>query len=479
MKSCEKKWQRCLDKIRDNVGTEKFNYWFTKIRVSDYVETEGEKRLTLFVPSQFYYNLFEGEVQLAGIGTSFCDLLHRTLISEFGNDLRLSYDIPTISDDEGSNVKIEAARHSLNVTNGTAQKVRTAASTPEKPEFAHFDSHLNSIYNFSNYCVGESNKLPFTIAKYIATNPQKTDFNPFFLYGSVGVGKTHLIQAIGTQLKAEMPQARVLYLTMRLFQNLYSMAVIKKQVPRFLNEYQSIDVLLLDDVQELSFCDGTAEILFPVFNYLHQHNKKLIFTSDRSPNELDGIADRLIDRFKWGAVEELPKPDFNLRRSILMLKAKRNGLELSEEIVDRIARNVTGSVRELESVVLSILGRSIALNMPITLELVDSVLSRAIKASRRRDVNFDMIVETTAEFFKLNPDVIFSHSRSRSIADARQIVMYLCKKHTDLSNKGIGRRLNREHSTVLHGVKAVADRMDVEPEIAEAVSKIENILCRE
>lgn len=477
----QQKWQRCLDKIRDNIGVQKFDTWFSRIKLEDYREAGGKKQLTLFVPSNSYYELLEGKSGLPGIGTSLCHLLRQTLKCEFGQGVSLSYSIPTVAGDKDSIVKVTVPTPSPILTNPLGNKLKTAAlgKGSANVSYEDFDPQLNSTYSFDNYCVGESNKLPYTIAKFIATHPDKTDFNPFFLYGGVGVGKTHLIQAIGISLKEQMPTARVLYTTMRLFEHLYVKAVLAKEVPDFLNWFQTIDVLLLDDVQEL--CgnkEGTASILFPVLNYLHQHNKKLILTSDRPPKELDGIADRLIDRFKWGVVEELPKPDYSLRKEILQAKAQRSGLELSDTIIDMIAKTVTGSVRELEGVVLGILGRAIALNAPLTEGLVADVIERTVAVERKPTINFDMIVEATAEAFSLNPDAIFTKNRTREVADARQVVMYLCGLHTSLSTPAIGRRLNRKHTTVLHGQRAVADRMPHEPELVTAVKKIEAALMR-
>ena len=222
----------------------------------------------------------------------------------------------------------------------------------------------------------------------------------------------------------------------------------------------------------------TASALFPIFNHLHAHNKKMIFSCDRPPQELDGLTDRLIDRFKWGITEPLPAPDLNLRKKILHAKADRNGLDLSDEIIDLIAERATGSVRELEGIVMGLLTRSIKTNMPLSVEMTKEVISHTVKTPVKKIINFDMIVENTAEYFNLNPDNLFSKSRLRDIADARQIVMYLCSKHTDLSTPAIGAKLKREHSTVIYGIKAVKDRISCSKDTAAAVESIEKILLR-
>ena len=263
---------------------------------------------------------------------------------------------------------------------------------------------------------------------------------------------------------------------MRQFQNLYANATIKREIPNFINWFQQMDCILFDDLQELSNKSGTADALFPIFNHLHQNNKKLIFTCDRPPMELDGIADRLIDRFKWGITEPLDNPDYGLRVAILKAKAARNGLDISNDIIDLIAKSTNGSVRELEGIVMGLYTHSITENEPISIELAHKVIGHLVKKVEKKIVNFDMIVENTAEFYHLNPDAIFSKSRLRDIADARQMIMYLCHKHTDLSSPAIGAKLNRKHTTVLHGISTISERLQVEPNLPEVIASIEKMI---
>lgn len=449
-----------MDKIRANIGEDRFRVWFSKIEA----HLESENTLVLFVPSRFFVDKLEDD---------FYGVVCAAIKSEFG-PVRLVYDYHVIVGDKNSKVAIESPQHSHVIKNKLEQSI---SGKPAREMTHDFDSQLNDALNFENYCVGRSNKLPYTIAEHIANHPEKPDFNPFFLYGNVGVGKTHLIQAIGIRIKERNPRAKVLFTSMRGFMQLYQAATIKKEIPQFIKWFQDKDALLFDDLQELSGKVGTAnDALFPIFNHLHQNNKKLIFTCDRPPMELDGIADRLIDRFKWGITEPLESPDYELRRKILDFKAKRNGLDLSEDIIDLIASNATSSVRELEGIVMGIYTRSIIENAPITIELAERVIGHLVKKVEKKSVNFDMIVENTAEFYHLNPDAIFSKSRLRDIADARQMIMYLCKKHTGLSLSAIGAKLNRKHATVLHGITTITDRLSVSREMSEAVESIEKSL---
>ncbi len=461
------KWAKCLEIIRDNIGEARTSTWFGCAKP---VSFENQK-LTLALPTYFYYEKYEDD---------FINLLSTTLRKVFGEGVKLDYQIGIINNDAASNVILSSPQQSHVIKNKFVRSMQDSSplgnsSADNTPDF---DPQLNESLTFENYCVGESNRLPFTIAEYIANNPGKHDFNPFFLYGEVGVGKTHLIQAIGIRVKERNPKAKVLFVSLRQFQNLMANATINKKIPNFLNWFQQMDMLLIDDLQELSHKDGTANVLFPIFNHLHQNGKSLVFTCDRPPMELDGIADRLIDRFKWGITERLPKPDFALKKQILNFKARKNGLNLPEEVIDLIAEQSTGSVRELEGIVMGILTRSITLNAPITLQMAQEVMKNSIKKVERKTINFDMIVEATAEFYKLNPDVIFSKSRVRDIADARQVIMYLCHKLTSLSSSAIGYKLNRRHATVLHGISAIADRLPYAKDLSVAVETIEEDLRR-
>ncbi len=461
-------WAECMELVHANVGEDRFNTWFAcAVPVS--LESDD---LVVKLPSKFYVDKYENE---------FMNLISSAIRKVFGPGVRTWYEYDVISGDRQSSVKISAPKQSHALTNPIARQNHVGAVADRGD---NFDPQLNPALNFENYCVGNSNRLPFTIAEHIANHPDKPDFNPFFLYGNVGVGKTHLIQAIGIRIKEKNPKARVLFVSMRHFANLYQNAYLNGRkggngndgIPQFINWFKTMDCILFDDLQELSGKTGTTEALFAIFNYLHQSNKKLIFTCDRPPMELDGIADRLIDRFKWGITEPLQNPDFELRKKILHFKASKNGLDLNDEIIDLIARSSDSSVRELEGIVMGLYTRAIVHNSPITLQLAEEVIGHLVKVPARKVINFDMIVENTAEYFKLNADTIFTKSRIQDISDARQMIMYLCKKHTNLSSPAIGAKLNRSHATVLHGIKAVEDRMEYSKELCDTVSAIEKAL---
>ncbi|MCH5233101.1 MAG: chromosomal replication initiator protein DnaA [Muribaculaceae bacterium] len=459
------KWSKCIGIITDNIGEQKAKTWFGVARPIRFVD----KKLTLQIPSRFFYEKYEDE---------FYGILSSSLRKVFGEDVLLEYEIEIVGRDKDSKVRIAGTKQSPAIKNKYLRSMQSVSPVPDESDTKSpdFDPQLNESLTFENYCVGASNKLPYTIAEYIANNPWKNNFNPFFLYGDVGVGKTHLIQAIGIRVKEGHPRAKVSFVTLRQFQQLYQHATIKKEVPHFINWFQQMDVLLIDDLQELSHKEGTTDAMFAIFNHLHQNGKALIFTCDRPPVELDGLADRLIDRFKWGITEQLQTPDYELRKKILEFKASKNGLELTQPVIELIAEQSTGSIRELEGIVMGILTRSITLNCPITLELAQAVMKHTVRPKAKKQINFEMIVEATAEFYKINPDSIFSKSRQREIADARQVIMYLSNKLTNLSSPVIGQKLNRAHTTVLHGISAVEDRLTYAKDLREALSAIENDL---
>lgn len=461
-------WQKCLDIIRDNVGTDRFNKWFAQTEAVSF----ADNCLNLRVPTHFFTEMYDGV---------FYNLLRSVYARVFGSGVKVTYEFPVVSGDEASKVKIPSTEQSPAVTipfeKRNFQQPAIRDGKLEKDKAKDFDPQLNGALTFENYCVGESNKLPYTIAEYISGHPKNSNFNPFFLFGDVGVGKTHLIQAIGLRVKERNPRAKVFFTTAKQFQTAFAYANISKNVPNFINWFMQMDVLLFDDLQEIANKVKTSnDALFPIFNHLHQNGRQLVFTCDRPPMELDGITDRLIDRFKWGITERLPRPDADLRRKILTFKAKHNGLDLPQEVIDCIAETAISSVRELEGIVMGILTRSIALNCPITVQLAREVMKNSVKQVVRKRLNFDMILEATAERFGINADVLYTKSRQRDIADARQVVMYLCHKLTDLSSVSIGAKLNRNHNTVLHGIATVRDRIEQSPEVEALVAEIEEAL---
>ena len=243
----------------------------------------------------------------------------------------------------------------------------------------------------------------------------------------------------------------------------------------FINFYQSIDVLLLDDIQEFAGKIKTQNTFFHIFNHLHQHQKQLIMTSDCPPADLDGMVPRLISRFKWGITVKLDKPDLELRREVLAMRAAQDGLPIEQEVIDYIAANVTESVRELEGIVVSLLAHATMLNRDITVDLARSVIANSVHINKRQ-ITFEMIAEVVADHYNIDTEQLYGKSRKREISDARQLLMYFAKKETQLSSTNIGLRLSRNHATVLHACKQIEQRLSVEKDFRQEVAEIESAL---
>lgn len=447
-------WDKCLEIIRDNISPQQYSAWFAGIRSLSFANGE----LRLFAPSSFFVEQLEER---------YLDLIELAIAKVYGEKVTLIYCYNMVQNEPASGVEVRSAEYSPIIKDTAAPAANPFA--PQQPKA--FDSQLNPRYNFENYCCGESNRIACTIAQSIADNPSNKTFNPLFIFGPTGVGKTHLIQAVGIRIKERNPQARVLYVTARLFQSQYTAANHKGQINNFFHFYQSIDTLIVDDVQDLAGKPETQNTFFHIFNQLHQNNRQIILSSDCAPSEMDGFEARLLSRFKWGASTRLETPDADLRRRVLIKKAQQDGLALPEDVIDYVAENVTDSIRELEGVVVSLVAHATVLDKEITLDLARPVVANAIRI-RRSQINFEMVTQAVSSFYGIEPDTLFTKSRKREISDARQMVMYLAKKMTGMSLKNIGTKLGRTHATVLYACRNIDERMAIEPDLRNAVDQI-------
>ncbi len=284
-----------------------------------------------------------------------------------------------------------------------------------------------------------------------------------------------MIHAIGIRIKERNPLARVLYVTARLFESQFTAASCKGKVNEFIHFYQSIDVLIIDDIQDLMNKPATQNTFFHIFNHLQLNQKQLILTSDVAPANMEKMEERLLNRFKWGMTAELERPDYELRKDVLNQKAEQDGLTIPPEVMEFIARNVTDSIRELEGIVVSLMAHATVLGRDITLDLAEQVLAHAIKINRRQ-INFEMIADQVSSFYNISVDQLFTKSRKREISDARQLIMYLAKKHSGMPLTTIGAKLSRTHATVLHACKNIESRLSLESKLQADVAAIENEL---
>ena len=458
-------WNRCLSVIRDNVPETIYKTWFEPIVPLMY----QNKALTIGVPTQFFYEILEEK---------YADLLRVALNKEIGEGTQLVYRV-LIDKTNDQTIDLVGTNRSRVLPPSKDIKGANKAPNPmQAPGPQDLDSQLNPNYNFENFIKGSSNELSRTVGETVAMNPAKT-FNPLFLYGSSGVGKTHLTNAIGTRIKELYPEKRVLYVSAHLFQVQYTDSVRTNHFNDFISFYQTIDVLIIDDIQEFAGLTKTQNTFFHIFNHLHQNGKQLILTSDRAPVMLQGMEDRLLTRFKWGLVAELEKPDTELRRNILRNKIRRDGLNIPESVVNYIAENVNESVRELEGIINSLLAQSIIFKREIDMDLAERIIRKAVRLQETKPITIETIISKVCEHYNFDESVIHSKTRKREVVQVRQIAMYLAKKHTEISASKIGMLIgNRDHATVLHACKIVKDLIEVNKPFKSELEEIEASLKR-
>ena len=457
-------WSRCLSVIRDNVPETIFKTWFEPIVPLIY----QNKALTIGVPTQFFYEILEEK---------YADLLRVALNKEIGEGTQLVYRV-LIDKTNDQTIDLVGTNRSRVLPPSTDIKDANKAPNPMKaPTPQDLDPQLNPNYNFENFIKGSSNEFSRTVGETVAKNPART-FNPVFLYGPSGVGKTHLTNAIGTRIKELYPEKRVLYVSAHLFQVQYTDSIRTNHFNDFISFYQTIDVLIIDDIQEFAGVTKTQNTFFHIFNHLHQNGKQLILTSDRAPIMLQGMEDRLLTRFKWGLVAELEKPDTELRRNILRNKIRKDGLNIPESVVNYIAENVNESVRELEGIINSLLAQSILFKREIDMDLAERIIRKAVRIENK-PITIDNIISKVCAHYDLDESVIHTKSRKREIVQIRQIAMYLAKKHTEISASKIGMLIgNRDHATVLHACKTVKDLIEINKSFKSDIEEIEAALKR-
>ena len=421
---------------------------------------------TVQVPSQFFYEYLEEK---------FIDLIQETLHRVMGEETILNYRV-VVASASNTAVEIRGESKKQSFSKPTIAQTSKVPSPFNRVEPQEFDSQINSKYKFSNFYEGDSNKLARTAAEAVANSPAKTAFNPLFLHGSSGVGKTHLCHAIGSKIQELYPEKKVLYLSAHLFKVQYTDATRFNTVNDFINFYQGIDILIIDDIQELSGLTKTQNTFFHIFNHLHQNNKQLIMTSDCAPMDMVDVEERLLTRFRWGLTTRLERPEKELRKIILQEKILADGLEISESVIDYIAENVTDNVRDLEGIVVSLMAHSIINDADIDLTLARRVIEQSIKFEIKK-ITVQKIQDVVCEYFNIKKELIQSKSRKREIVQARQVAMYFTKAHTEMSLSQIGTHIGkRNHATVLHACNTVRNLLDVDKTFRSNVDEIERIL---
>ncbi len=458
----KKLWDDCLHLIKENVTEQQFNSWFKPIVFESYnIDT---RTVLIRVSSMFVYEYIE---------ENFLKLLSKVLTRVFGEGVQLSYKVVT---DREHNLTQNLQADEVSPIEPKRQTARANQSPTilETAKHDELDSQLDPHKSFSNYIEGDSNKLPRSIGMSIAEHPNTTQFNPMFIYGPSGCGKTHLVNAIGIHIKQLYPQKRVLYVSARLFQVQYTNSVLHNTTNDFINFYQTIDVLIVDDIQEWMSASKTQDTFFHIFNHLFRNGKRIILASDRPPVDLKGMNERLLTRFACGLIAELEKPNVKLCVDILKQKIRRDGLHIPEDVINFIANTANGSVRDLQGVINSLLAYSVVYNSNIDMRLAERVVKRAVKIDDK-PLTVDEIIETVCNHYKVSLSSVSSRSRKKEFVMARQVSMYLAQKYTKMPASRIGKLVGgRDHSTVIHSCSKIESLLKVDKSFYAELSSIEN-----
>ena len=444
-------WNNCLEFINDNIQPQAYKTWFEPI----FAVKLNNNVLSIQVPSKFFYEWLEEH---------YVKILKVALSKELGENAKLVY-IIKMENTYGNKQPFTEQIPSSNRSAVKAQNVDVPLEN-KSPQLRNpfvipgirnvkIESQLNPNYNFENFLEGDSNRLARNAGIAVANKPGGTSFNPLLIFGGVGLGKTHLVHAIGVNIKDKYPEKTVLYISAEKFTQQYIDSVKKNNRNDFIYFYQIIDVLIIDYVQFFSGKSGTQDVFFHIFNHLHQNGKQVILTSDKAPVDMQDIEQRLLSRFKWGLSAELQTPDFETRVSILKNKLYRDGVEMPDDIIEYVAKHIKTNVRELEGAIISLIAQSSFNKKEITISLAKEIVEKFVK-NTKREVSIDYIQKVVSDYFQMDVEVLQSKTRKRHIVQARQLAMFFAKKFTKASLASIGSQIGkRDHATVLHACKTV------------------------
>ena len=453
-------WDNCLVLIKENVTEQQFKTWFAPIVFEKY--DEDSRTLLLQLPSRYVFEYLEQH---------YVGLLSMVLNRCFGGNVQLNYRITV--DQKHKLTNVEEGSEAVHIDE-PQPRVGVNKSPNILDSASPLDPMLDTHKTFQSFIEGDSNKLPRTVGLSIAEHPGKSTFNPFFVYGPSGCGKTHLINAIGVRCKEMYPHLRVLYVSARLFQVQFTDATRQNTVNDFIRFYQSIDVLIVDDIQEWATATKTLDTFFHIFDHLFRLGKQIVLASDRPPVDLQGVKDRLLTRFACGLIAELEHPNVQLCIDILNAKCRRDGLKIPEDVIKFIAETANGSVRDLEGVVNSLLAYSVVYNSNIDMRLAERIIKRAVKVDNK-PLTVDDILEKVCGHYGVNQQNVFSKSRKRDYVLVRQVSMYLAQKYTKMPASRIGQLIGgRDHSTVIHSCSTIEQRLKVDKSFSAELCSIEN-----
>jgi chromosomal replication initiator protein len=461
-------WNECLSFIKDNIQPQAFKTWFEPIKPVKLADNS----LSVQVPSKFFYEWLEEH---------YVKLLKVALTKSLGEGAKLVYIIRmenTYGNREPFTEKIPSSNRSYHAPQEIDVPIKSKNPELKNPfvipgiRNIKIESQLNPNYSFDNFLEGDSNRLARSAGMAVANKPGGTSFNPLLVFGGVGLGKTHLAHAIGVEIKDKYPERTVLYISAEKFTQQYIESVKKNTRNDFIHFYQLIDVLIIDDVQFLSGKSGTQDVFFHIFNHLHQNGKQVILTSDKAPVDMQDIEQRLLSRFKWGLSAELQTPDFETRVSILKNKLYKDGVEMSEDIIDYVAKNIKTNVRELEGAIISLIAQSSFNKKEVTIDLAQQIVEKFVK-NTKREVSIDYIQKVVSDYFEMDVTTLQSKTRKRHIVQARQLAMFFAKKFTKASLASIGTQIGkRDHATVLNACKTVDNLAETDKQFKKYIEDL-------
>ncbi len=456
-------WSKCLDIIRDNVSAQVFKTWFDQMRASAWDGTT----LTVEVPSQFFYEWMEEH---------YSSLLQKTIQKVLGPKAKLQFQVVMGTGDQ------DIARKTINLPAFRKQQAQSALPFGEQPTerpSTHFPTFFNPRYTFENFIRGENNQLATAAGMSVADNPGKTRYNPLVIYGPTGLGKTHLVQAIGNRVLQRNRNAKVLYTNSEKFTMEYINAIQTGKVADFTNFYRGVDVLIVDDIQFLGGKEKTQDMFFHTFNALHQSGKQLILTSDKQPKDLADVDERLISRFQWGLTADISMPDFETRMAILQQKSLEEGMDMPGDVLEYVARHVNSSVRELEGCLISLLAKVTLDNRELSLDLAKEVVRGVTNSPSSRTLTIDDIKQEVSAYYSQDITLLSAKTRKHEVVLARQMCMYLAKQLTQMSLKSIGMHFGgRDHTTVLHSCQTILNYLDTDKKVRQDVDFLRKALQR-
>lgn len=443
-------WKKCLTRLKENVTLMTYNTWFLSIRPIDF----NENTLKVQLPSQFFWEW---------IDEHYRSIINKTIKEVLGPEGILSYIIADEQETKEENLKQEAI------------SLHNKIKIIERSKPAH-ETNLNPRYKFDNFIKGEGNQLARAAAGAISDNPGETSFNPFFVYGGVGLGKTHLIQSIGNKIIDKLPEKKVIYLSSDSFTVEFVEAIQSNRVGDFSSFYRGMDVLIIDDIQFLIGKEKTQDLFFHVFNTLHQSRKQIILSSDKPPKDLKGLDERLVSRFQWGLSADIQPPELEMRIAILKNKAEDYGMIVSTEILEYIANNITSNIRELEGCLIKLLASASLNSKEITIELAKRTV-KEIATDRKVNINIDDISKAVCAYLNIAENKIREKNRKKEIVLARQLAMYFSKELTKSSLKTIGLHFGgRDHSTVIHACNSIEEMKNKDASMKDLIDGIRNKL---